>query len=104
MSRTDFDVYLSETRERLDTLDRALLQLLADRRAVVRELFQQKAAVHMPLIDPDREKALLAERATWGAALNLPTECVATVMEAILEMSHADADVVKNLAHPDGSR
>ncbi|MBK8259415.1 MAG: chorismate mutase [Polyangiaceae bacterium] len=99
MSRADINVYLSETRAQLDKMDRALLQLLADRRAVVKELFERKSQAHMPLIDPEREQALLAERHAWGAELNLPSECIEQVMAAILNVSHADADVVKNLAH-----
>lgn len=50
---------LTEGRDRLDALDRALVELLAERAAVVRALADHKRAVGAPFRDPEREEAVL---------------------------------------------
>lgn len=50
---------LTEGRDRLDALDRALVELLAERAAVVRALADHKRAVGAPFRDPAREEAVL---------------------------------------------
>jgi chorismate mutase/prephenate dehydrogenase len=78
-------------RASIDALDHALVNLLAERRALVTELFEYKRRRGLPLIDQARESDLLAERMAFAEARGVPEQLAARVFEAILETSHTDA-------------
>ncbi|MEZ4300179.1 MAG: chorismate mutase [Polyangiaceae bacterium] len=89
---------LASMRAAIDAEDRALIELLARRRALVRELFEWKLRHGLPLIDPAREALLLADRAALAEERGLPASLVERVLRTILDASHADA--AENLARP----
>jgi chorismate mutase-like protein len=83
--------YLLEKRARIDAIDRALLELVARRRALVAELFIAKRRLNLPLIDPERERALLADRRASADRLGVPPDLAERIFQAILDASHAAA-------------
>ncbi|EYF05685.1 chorismate mutase [Chondromyces apiculatus] len=82
---------LLASRDTLDRLDRALLELIAQRRAVVEALFEVKLRQALPLLDPERESALLAQRRALAEALGVPGDLAERLFRVILEGSHAQA-------------
>ena len=78
-------------RAAIDALDHALLELLVERRAVVGELFALKQREGLPLVDPDREAELLAERETYATARGLPAGLAGSLFRSVLAASGVDA-------------
>lgn len=76
------------SRRIIDEIDHALIELLARRRAVVRELFAKKQALGLPLVDPVRETELLEERRAHALALGVSPEFVEAIFRKVLEDSH----------------
>lgn len=88
---------LARLRASIDAIDHALVNLLAERRALVAEVFAFKIRRGVPLIDPAREAALLAERAAFADARGVPAILATRVFQDILEASHDEASAA-NLA------
>jgi chorismate mutase-like protein len=86
-------------RASIDAVDHALLNLLAERRALVSALFALKERQGIPLVDATREEHLLAERCAFAEARGVPPALAERVFRAILDSSH---DAAENLAHPGG--
>lgn len=86
MSAPPHDVVLS--RRTIDETDHAILELLARRRAIVKDLFAKKRTLGLPLSDPEREAALLEERQAFGRTLGVPAELVEAIFRSILADSH----------------
>jgi chorismate mutase-like protein len=82
---------VNETRRVLDELDHALLDLVAQRRALVGALFVKKQALGLPFVDPAREADLLADRRAYAARLGVPEELAEAIFRALLEDSHRRA-------------
>jgi chorismate mutase/prephenate dehydrogenase len=86
---------LAAMRAEIDAIDHALLELVARRRALVAEMFLDKQRRGAALIDPDRERELIAERRACAERLGVPPELSERVFRAILDGSHvqtADGD------------
>ncbi len=77
------------SRQTIDEIDHALIELLARRRAIVRDLFVKKRALGLPLVDPRRETELLDERRKYGRALGVSPELVEGIFRGILDDSHS---------------
>ncbi|MFO0727860.1 MAG: chorismate mutase [Myxococcota bacterium] len=78
---------LQTLRREVDALDRALVGLLADRRAAVTRIAVLKRGLGMPGRDPVRERAILEGMMEAGADRGVPRALVARVLEAVLEDS-----------------
>lgn len=78
---------LEDLRKKIDALDRELLQTLAKRLEVVKEIGRYKKSKGMDLRDDERLEALLAERLKAAGALDLPEEFVRKLYELIHEAS-----------------
>jgi chorismate mutase len=76
------------SRRTIDELDHSIVELLARRRAIVKELFAKKRALGLPFVDPVREAELIAERSAYGRELGIPHEFVEAIFRKILEDSH----------------
>lgn len=90
------DRVLLEKRARIDALDRALLEIVARRRALVGELFEAKRRHNLPLIDPAREGALLTERRASAERLGVPPDLAERIFQAILDASHTQAKAAED--------
>jgi len=78
---------LQETRELIDDLDREMVGLLARRVTLARRAGKAKAELGHPIVDPEREARLLAERRAWADALQLDPEEMDELFRAILRFS-----------------
>lgn len=96
------DPDLASHRAAIDAVDQALLELLARRRSLVEGLFAHKRGRGLPLVDPARERALLAERRAAAERLGVPGDLAERVFRAILESSHAQAGADVGAAVGDG--
>jgi chorismate mutase-like protein len=94
---------VASARASIDALDHALLSLLAERRALVAELFAYKRRHGLPLVDPAREADLLAERGLFAEARGVSPELAARVFRAILDASHEDAGEGGTASHAPAS-
>ncbi len=78
---------LEELRERLDEIDRALLEALAQRREVIEDVIRTKETEGDFVRDQDREEALLTERVALGRELGLDGYFVTKIFQQVLDNS-----------------
>ncbi len=94
---TDVSAALASMRASIDAVDHALVNLLAERRLLVAEIFAYKRRHGLALVDPEREAHLLAERTAFAEARGVPAMLAARVFRDLLEASHDEATAA-NLA------
>jgi len=75
-------------RERLDRVDDALVDLVAERLRVVAELFAAKSSLGAPLLDPERERAVVTRLAARARAAGLAPEVVERIYRGLFDESH----------------
>lgn len=78
---------LLTTRDRIDELDREIVDLLARRAELSKRAWQAKLAEGKQVRDVERESALLGDRKDWATAAGLDPRASTSVFEAILQMS-----------------
>jgi chorismate mutase len=74
---------LSDLREQIDDLDNELLQLLAKRMRVSREIGQYKLEHDMPILQTHRYDQILTDRAGQGERMEMSGDFIKQVLEAI---------------------
>jgi len=74
---------LSDLRRQIDDLDNELLQLLAKRMRVSREIGQYKLEHDMPILQTQRYDEILTDRARQGERMDMSGDFVKLVLEAI---------------------
>ncbi len=79
----DFQDELDRLRNRLDNLDRELLEVLASRMSVVEQLGEYKRDNSVAVLQLDRWKQVHNSRQDWGKALNLYPETVEELFKLI---------------------
>ena len=86
---------LSGMRTQIDQIDSELLGLLAKRMDVAKEIGVVKATAHLPIVQPDRYRALLDDRLRQGRALGLDEgflrELFSSIHEASVHTQHTDS-------------
>ncbi|MFO0597441.1 MAG: chorismate mutase [Myxococcaceae bacterium] len=75
---------LERLRTRLDALDDELIDVLARRAALVKDIWAWKQREHVAQIDPAREAALKARLLALAETRGLSREAVARVLEQIV--------------------
>jgi chorismate mutase len=80
---------IAESRRVIDELDHALIDLLARRRRVVKELFVKKQALGLSFVDSEREAQLLDERQKYAQARGVSGALVTAIFRKVLEDSHS---------------
>ena len=78
---------LLEVREHIDELDRELVALLQRRCELSTRAALAKRSVGAPVLDADRERALLEQRGQWADEHGLPADVVQAVFRQILAIS-----------------
>jgi prephenate dehydrogenase len=78
---------LRQTREHIDTVDREIVRLLAQRAQLQQRAAHAKAALGAPVLDGARESELMAARREWAREVKLDEAGIAEVFRAILTMS-----------------
>ena len=84
---TDATESLSTLRDEIDSIDRELVEMLAKRMAVCREIGQYKKERHMPILQTDRYDSLISSRAAQGVEMGMSDEFMHAVLSAIHEES-----------------
>ncbi len=79
---------LPELRERIDQLDRQLLEVLAERLAVCREVAEHKAKVGANVIQPERVREVLTSRSAWAVELGVEPEFAEQIVRVMLAETH----------------
>jgi len=78
---------LKETRDRIDELDRELVELLERRVHLARRAAKAKAELGQPVLDPTREAELLQTRRQWASELELDPDGVDEIFRTIMRVS-----------------
>ena len=78
---------LQDARARIDEINERVVELLAERQAVVDELCDLKADADQTVRDPEREAELLAHVRSVAEEVGLPPDLAETLFEEILEYS-----------------
>jgi chorismate mutase / prephenate dehydrogenase len=81
---------LTTLRAELSQKDTDLVQLMADRAALIREVAEYKAEKGLPSFDREREGALMSTLLTKAAATGLPSDVVRDVFTSLFEASRLD--------------
>jgi chorismate mutase len=76
---------LDDIRARLDVVDRRLVEVLAQRRALIHEVIEFKRARGMAVVDRAREDAMLDRIETMAAALGLDPRIARQVLRAVID-------------------
>ena len=78
---------LSILRQKIDRLDDELLELLANRMRVAREIGRYKREHDMPIVQPERYNSLMQNRVQAALHLDLGEEFIRTILSTIHEES-----------------
>ncbi len=93
----DFQSELEQLRQKIDNIDRELLEVLAARMAVVEKLGDYKRENNVAVLQLDRWKQLHTNRATMGKSLNLYPELVEEMFKLIhMESIRKQTEVMNN--------
>ena len=74
-------------RQQIDRLDDELLEILAKRMRVARDIGRYKKEHGMPVVQPGRYNSLMHNRVTNGEAMGMSAEFISNVLAAIHEES-----------------
>jgi chorismate mutase/prephenate dehydratase len=93
---------LNKIREKITKLDRNLLELFAQRRALTLNVAKSKAHLIRPVRDQKREQELLIRLITQGKELGLDAHYVTSIFQSIIEDSVLNQQAyLQTLANPD---
>lgn len=79
---------LSVLRDKIDEVDKALLDLLAKRLSLVAAVGEVKSRAGLPIYAPDREAAMLASRRREAAAMGVPPDLIEDVLRRLMRESY----------------
>jgi chorismate mutase / prephenate dehydrogenase len=80
---------LNALRDKIDVVDRQLLDLLAQRLALVGEVGEVKSRHGLPIYAPDREASMLAGRRVEAERLGVPGDLIEDVLRRVMRESYA---------------
>ena len=72
-------------RDRLDLVDRRLVEVLAERSRLITEVIRYKRANGMKVVDRDREERMLDEIGVTAAAAELDPRIARQVLRAVID-------------------
>ena len=79
---------LGDLRARIDTIDRRLVEVLAERVALCKEVALVKERTSMPVIQPTRVRDVLTSRRQWAIDESVDPDFVEQVMRVLLAETH----------------
>lgn len=86
-SAKDTSQSLDDLRRKIDNIDTELLDLLAKRMSVSREIGRYKRRNKLPVVQPDRYNSLMEKRVADGENLDMSPDFVRSILSAIHEES-----------------
>ncbi|MDH6342415.1 chorismate mutase [Parabacteroides sp. PFB2-12] len=87
---------LTELRRQIDQIDEQLLELLAKRMRISREIGVYKKEHNMPILQSPRYNEILEKRSEMGAAMDLSTLFVKEILQEIHEESVRQQMIIMN--------
>ena len=87
---------LSELRHQIDDVDEHLLELLAQRMRVSREIGVYKKEHNMPILQSPRYNEILEKRSSMGVTMDLNTDFVKEMLRLIHEESVRQQMIIMN--------
>ncbi len=85
---------LDRARAEIDSIDEALVSLLAERVAAVRQLAHDKRQLGLGAVDASREEAVVERWAARGLVLGMPKGFAESVARAVLASSRAEVRAI----------
>lgn len=82
-------VELNELRDQIDSVDKQILTLLAERLALVEKVGEVKSRHGLPIYAPDREAAMLASRRAEAEKLGVPPQLIEDILRRTMRESYA---------------
>ncbi|SFN69713.1 chorismate mutase [Izhakiella capsodis] len=79
---------LTALRDRIDEVDKGLLDLLAQRLALVAEVGEVKSKAGLPIYVPEREASMLASRRQEAVKLGVPPDLIEDVLRRVMRESY----------------
>jgi chorismate mutase len=84
---------LERLRAEIERIDRALIELIAERVDAARATAAAKRAAGLPTLDPPQEAAVIRRSAVWARQAGLPAEAVRDVFWQLIGLSRrSEAD------------
>ncbi|WP_024549738.1 bifunctional chorismate mutase/prephenate dehydrogenase [Siccibacter turicensis] len=80
---------LTALRDQIDDVDKALLDLLAKRLALVAEVGEVKSQHGLPIYVPEREASMLASRRAEAEKLGVPPDLIEDVLRRVMRESYS---------------
>jgi isochorismate pyruvate lyase len=79
------ELALDEIRRRLDAVDRALVEVLAERSQLIEDVIRYKRTHSMAVVDRSREDEMLATIETIAASVNLDPRIARQVLRTVID-------------------
>ncbi|MEZ6963911.1 bifunctional chorismate mutase/prephenate dehydrogenase [Aeromonas sp. S9(2024)] len=79
---------LNALRDKIDAVDKQLIDLLAERLALVGEVGEVKSRHGLPIYAPDREASMLARRRAEAETLGVPGDLIEDVLRRVMRESY----------------
>jgi chorismate mutase/prephenate dehydrogenase len=80
---------LNALRDKIDAVDKQLIDLLVERLALVSEVGEVKSEYGLPIYAPDREAAMLARRRDEAQAKGVPADLIEDVLRRVMRESYS---------------
>jgi chorismate mutase len=78
---------LSALREKLESIDRHIVQLIAERVDLAREIGREKVAAGLPTLDPSREVEIVSRAARGAREAGLDDEAIRDIAWRLVGLS-----------------
>ncbi|HAS25763.1 MAG TPA: chorismate mutase, partial [Vibrio sp.] len=82
-------VELNELRDQIDAVDKQMLDLLAQRLALVEKVGEVKSEHGLPIYVPEREAAMLASRRQEAEKIGVPPQLIEDILRRTMRESYA---------------
>ncbi len=82
-------VELNALRDQIDAVDKQMLELLAQRLALVEQVGHVKSQHGLPIYAPDREAAMLASRRAEAEKIGVPPQLIEDILRRTMRESYA---------------
>lgn len=79
---------LSQLRQEINEIDAQLLELLAKRVSVVKEVGEYKKENNLPIVDPEREQQIIDDKIKKAEKLNLSSTFIQKIWRTIFDEAY----------------
>lgn len=83
----DFEGVMSDLRSNIDQLDKSLIEILSQRKSIVKKIARAKFEHNVTPLQISRLDQILKERKSWGDSLDLHSDYIVKIFDTIHEQS-----------------